>query len=81
MRVCLLLLCITCVLHSLAEPEDQHLELVDKKSLQLGLLSSGDAWRHLYNPELFLLRLKSDPAEKATDFRCLIKLNSTLNMI
>ena len=68
MRVCLLLLSLTCVLHSQAEPEDQHLELVDKKSLQLGLLSSGDAWRHLYNPELFLLRLKSDPAEIA-DFR------------
>ena len=60
---CLLLLSITCILPSLSEPED-HLEPVDKKSLQLGLglVPSVDGWRHLLvNPELFLLRLRSDP--------------------
>ena len=67
MTACLLFLSITCILPCLSEPEDQHLELVDKKSLLLP--SSGDAWHHVYNPELFLLRLKSDPPAKPTDFR------------
>ena len=65
----LLLLCLSFILHSLSEPEDQHLELVDKNSLQLGLMFSPDVRHHSYKPELFLLRLRPDPQTKPTDFR------------